>query len=680
MKALHWIWALLVVLSGAALGNAWVHGMGLHKAEQAPDGWSRTAEQVPFRRADLMGALPQSTQGVGLDHFMALRAHTPSQSWDLELLLGAGSEARVLLSGEFGKQGPGSGHATAGTNLRGDGLLIRRSRGGSVSGQYFSSRSPQALSCNGSLPVPGQEPYRLHLETTHRGFRATVGAASMDCQKIMPQSKGTPSIMSGLHRIQILSSQSDRSEFSGSRGLPWIVGPLVGALLGLLLWWVERRKGADFRICALSNLPFLLAIPLHKADGLALIEQLRMPGLSPTLFAFTLPVLFAIPGKLAHHLGRTARAQASWQKGLLWSTLGGGLAVASISLICQPRWPLATAYFSIAGLAFGAIVGLNALAKSLRFINSLSLLLVLIGLGACEWGVRFTATGVTWSPTGRMQFDEQLGWTRSTLSDFEALEKQETTRYPTEGYPVAIARPTSAPRIVCLGSSATGGAFQNDDLDDFYPARLQELLAQQAQVLNQGVGGWTSFHMANYAESKAEALAPDILTLYVGHNDVLTKSSAPYKTLFSAWKKGQSLESPFPNWRLFQGFRFALSAMSRPKGSVAVPVHHARENIERIHAIAQKAGAKLLLMPEAITPDSAALTDYDHMLQDMASNHSDIAYLDVPSLLLDSPGDFFLDDVHLSDQGHRRLAQALYETLQSQGWLSPLKGIDKIDE
>ncbi len=680
MKAFQWIWALLVVLSGAALGNAWVHGMGLHKAEQAPDGWSRTEEMVPFRRADLMGDVPQSNNGIGLDHFMALRAQNPSQSWDLEFQLGSGSEARVLLSGGFDKQGTGTGHAMSGTNLRGDGLLIRRSRGGSVSGQHFSSRNPQALSCNGSLPVPGQEPYKLHLEATRSGFRATVGASSMDCQKITHQRTGTPSIMSGLHRIQILSSQTDTSGFSGSRGPPWIVGPFAGAFLTLLLWWAERRKGADFRICALSNLPFLLAIPLYKADGLALVEQLRMPGLSPTFFAFTIPLFLALTGKLAHHLGRSARAQLSWQKGLIWSTVGGGLAAVSISLLCQPRWPLATAYFSIAGLAFGAIIGINALAKSLRFINSLSLLLVLVGLGACEWGVRFTATGVTWSPTGRMQFDEQLGWTRSTLSDFEALEKQETTRYPTEGYPVAIARPTSAPRIVCLGSSATGGAFQNDDLNDFYPARLQELLTQQAQVLNQGVGGWTSFHMANYAESNAEALAPDILTLYIGHNDVLTKSSAPYKTLFSAWKSGQSLESPFPNWRLFQGFRFALSAIAQPKGAVAVPVNHARENIERIHAIAQQAGAKLLLMPEAITPDSAALTDYDQMLQDMASKHSDIAYLDVPSLLLDTPGDFFLDDVHLSDQGHRRLAQALYESLQTQDWLPPLKGIDKIDE
>jgi lysophospholipase L1-like esterase len=676
MKALQWIWAVIVVLAGAGLGNAWVHGASHRAADQAPEGWSRTAEQVPFRRADLMGDLAPSTQGISLDHFMALRAHTPSQSWELELVLGAGSEVRVLLAGKMGLPRPGAGHASAGISLRGDGILLRRSRGGSVSGQHFSSGSPRALSCQGQLPVPGDAPYALRIESTPHGFRATAAGATLECQQNEPQARdsknhGTPVLMSGLHRVQIRSSQTDSTHFSGVRGPHWLLGPLLGGFLGLLLWWAERKKGADYRICALTSLPFLVAIPLQSADGLALIEQLRMPSLSPYFYALWIPLFLGLPGKLAHHLGRCARAQSGWKRGLLFSTLGGGGIAAIISVMCQPRWPLAIGYFALAGFAFGAIVGLNALAKSMRFVNTLSLGLVLLGLFAGEWGVRFTATGVTWSPTGRMQFDEQLGWTRSTLSDFEALEKQENTRYPREGYPVTIAGPTSAQRIVCLGSSATGGAFQNDDLDQFYPARLQELLGQKAQVLNQGVGGWTSFHIAKYTESKAEALQPDILTLYIGHNDMLTKSSAPYKTLFGAWKSGKSLESPLPNWRLFQGFRFALSALARPEGAVAVPVDHALENIERIHSIAQQRGAKLLLMPEAITPDSAALSDYDRMLRELAARHTDIAYLDIPSLLLDTPGDFFLDDVHLSDAGHRRLAKALAKTLQEQGWWVP---------
>jgi lysophospholipase L1-like esterase len=680
MRILQWTWAAIIALSGIGLGNAWVEGTGLRNAELAPFGWQKTQAQVPFRRSDLMGELTNNTKGYSLDHFMALHAEAPSKRWDLELALGAGSEVRVLLSAQR-TQPTHKRHLSAGGNsLQGAGLLIRRARGGSVNGMAFSAKNNRALSCQGSLPVPTDQIYTLHLETTARGFRATVGTASMECEQVKPTQQGTPGIMSGLHRVQIRSSRTDDNHFSSPKAIPKTAGWILGAGFGLLFWWIERRKGADYRICALTSLPFLLSIPLQSADGLALMEQLRMPGLSPYFFAFWIPLYAGLPLKAVHHLGRYARAQSSWKKGLMWSALGGGLLMASVSALSQPKWPLAIGYFSLSGLVVGTLIGINALAKRLRFVNSLSLCLVVAALGAAEWGVRFTTTGVTWSPTGRMKFDEQLGWTRSTLSDFEALEKEKNSAYPSEGYPIAIANPNSAQRIVCLGSSATGGAFQNDNLNDFYPARLQELIGNTAQVLNQGVGGWTSFHIANYAESKADSLAPDILTLYIGHNDILTKSSAPYKELFGAWKAGHSLQTPLPNWRLFQGFRFAVSTLANPQGAVAVPVEHARENIERLHKMAQKNGAKLLVMPEAITPDSAALTAYDKVLRDLAATHKDIAYLDVPSLLLDTAGDFFLDDVHLSDLGHRRLASAIQETLEDEGWLQPSEGSNEIHE
>jgi lysophospholipase L1-like esterase len=678
MRILQWVWAAIILLSGIGLGNAWVEGIGLRNAELAPSEWQKTQAQVPFRRSDLMGELNNETNGYSIDHFMALHAKKPSNSWDLELVLGAGSEVRVLLSGQRARPNHSKQHSVGGNSLEGAGLLIRRARGGSVNGMVFSATNSRSLSCQGSLPVPTDDIYALHLETTPRGFQATVGSASMECEQIKPALQGTPGIMSGLHRVQIRSSQTDTNHFSKPNAMPKSLGWALGAGLGILLWWVERRKGADYRICALTSSPFLLTIPLQSADGLALMEQLRMPGLSPYFFAFWIPLYAGLPLKAIHHLGRIARAQSSWKKGLLWSALGGGLLMAGVSALSQPKWPLAIAYFSLSGLAVGALIGLNALAKKLRFVNSLSLVLVVAALGAAEWGVRFTSTGVTWSPTGRMKFDEQLGWTRSTLSDFEALEEEKNSAYPSEGYPVAIVNPNSAQRIVCLGSSATGGAFQNDNLNDFYPARLQELIGNTAQVLNQGVGGWTSFHIANYAETKAESLAPDIVTLYIGHNDILTKSSAPYKDLFGAWKAGHSLQTPLPNWRLFQGFRFAISTLSNPQGAVAVPVEHARENIERLHTMAQKNGAKLLLMPEAITPDSAALTAYDAVLRELAENHKDIAYLDAPSLLLDTAGDFFLDDVHLSDTGHRRLASAIQKTLQAEGWIQNSEGSEEL--
>ena len=81
-----------------------------------------------------------------------------------------------------------------------------------------------------------------------------------------------------------------------------------------------------------------------------------------------------------------------------------------------------------------------------------------------------------------------------------------------------------------------------------------------------------------------------------------------------------------------------------------------------------------MLIPEAITPDSSALTEYSAMLQELAATNEDIAYLDAPSLLLDSGEDLFLDDVHLTDNGHRRLAQAMKQKAMAEGWIKGSQG------
>ena len=78
----------------------------------------------------------------------------------------------------------------------------------------------------------------------------------------------------------------------------------------------------------------------------------------------------------------------------------------------------------------------------------------------------------------------------------------------------------------------------------------------------------------------------------------------------------------------------------------------------------------MLPVPLSITPSSASLKDYDSMLRDLADTYPDVADFDAPSLLLNSSGNHFLDDVHLSDTGHRLLANALVEKARQLGWLT----------
>ena len=669
MKKISWFWMVLLCLAGAGAGSAWVQGMGEAASQGEPEGWTRLEAKVPFRRSDLLGSLPPTGASYSLDHFQGLMADSPRQTWTLALNLGDAGEARIALAAQVPRQIPGQAPSTAGNQLIGDGLLVSRANGGRAEALSFGSGQQVALRCQGSLPKPTQPRYELQITRTQEGFTAESSSESLRCQS--SPNPGQPIVMSGLERIHILSSTTDSDQFSSPFiPAPGPIGAATGVALVLLLWGLERRLGADQRIAALTSCPLLLSWPLHSADRMQIVENMRMPGLSETSLAVAVPALLTLTLKLIHHTGRRSRKASSIRRALGEGALIMGAGWATISLLSGPRWPMAVVYFAISGVFLGLLVAVNANTKRLKAVNLTSLLLIALTLLSAEWGVRWTQTGLTWTPTGKMNHDMQLGWTRSTLSDFQALDEAQTTTYPSSGYPVSIAPDRSLPRWVCLGSSATGGAFQNDNLEDFYPARIGELLQGEAQVLNQGVGGWTSFHVARYVAREAEALRPDIVSVYLGHNDILTRSSRPYRELYAQWKEHGAPPTPLPTVRLFQGLRFFLGSLLQTASSTAVPVDHARENLLAIREAIQATGAKLLLVPEAITPSSASLKDYDSMLRDLADTYPDVAYFDAPSLLLNSSGNHFLDDVHLSDTGHRLLAKALVEKARQLGWLT----------
>ena len=668
MKKASWIWMALLCLAGAGTGSAWLQGMGEEASQGEPGGWTRLEAKVPFRRSDLLGSLPPSSASHSLDHFQGLVSNAPSQSWTLDLNLGEAGEARIALAAEQPKQVPHQAPSTASNHLLGDGIFLSRANGGQVEALSFGRGQQTALRCQGSLPVPDHDRYQLRIQKTQNGFVAESGQESLRCQTAA--SPGQPTLMAGLERIYILDSITDSGRFNRPfLPAPGPLGAAAGILLVLVFWRVEIRLGVDSRIAALTTSPLLLSWPLQAADRMQIVENMRMPGLSETSLAAAIPLFLTLLLKLLHHAGSRARRSLSLRGALVVGASIFGAGAAILSLLAGPRWTMAVFYFGLAGVFLGLLVAVNANARRARWVNSSSLFLLVLSLLSAEWGTRWTQTGLTWTPTGRMNHDEQLGWTRSTLSDFQALDEAKTTTYPSSGYPVTIAPDASLPRWICLGSSATGGAFQNDNLEEFYPARIAELLQGRAQVLNQGVGGWTSFHVARYVEREIEALQPNIVSVYLGHNDILTRSSRPYRDLYDQWRDHGAPSTPLPTVRLFQGFRFFLSSLLQTASSIAVPVEHARENLLAIHQVTQARGAKLLLIPEAITPSSASLRDYDQMLQDLAASHADVAYFDAPALLLNSGADHFLDDVHLSDNGHRMLAAALAEKVQQLGWL-----------
>ncbi len=99
------------------------------------------------------------------------------------------------------------------------------------------------------------------------------------------------------------------------------------------------------------------------------------------------------------------------------------------------------------------------------------------------------------------------------------------------GPEVPAEKPEGAYRIVCLGGSTTYcTAVERDELA--YPAQLERILREvhgdtRVEVLNAGVGGWSSWECLIDLELRILDLDPDLLVVYHGINDVYPRFVPP---------------------------------------------------------------------------------------------------------------------------------------------------------
>jgi lysophospholipase L1-like esterase len=329
---------------------------------------------------------------------------------------------------------------------------------------------------------------------------------------------------------------------------------------------------------------------------------------------------------------------------------------------------------AMATTAWALMVWIQANASRIRAYNLVSLAAVSLGLFGLEGAVRGTRAGVQWSAQGaRTQADDIYGWVQQATEDFELMDGGQHRDYPDRGYPTAYAARGDRQRLVAMGGSTTGGAFQSDDLDDFYPALLEGRLDGSFEVVNQGVGGWTTFHIRRYLDDHIEALDPDVLTLYVGHNDLLTPVPVPLADLYAARASSPRFRAMSEQLRsvlLYQGFRYLLTSL-RPAGRrVAVPIDDAEENVRAIVSTMRARGGRVVLMSEGLSPDPTPLGAYNAMLARVASESEGVTYVDMAGALYAAHGKrFFVDDCHLSQPGHRFVAGRIADHLSKEGLL-----------
>ncbi len=532
----------------------------------------------------------------------------------------------------------------------------------------------RALECQGALPAPTEGDNRVGLALNHAGIRAWIGESAVSCRAPATGSGEKPEnarIQAGLSRITL--SEVGTSSPQSAPGPHWWTRLLAGVMGAGIFWtlgWAAGRRGISRGL--FSILPTLAILPLSLGDLERAARAARIPLREPVVWALLGPLLLSVFLVGLFVLASRQSSESSPRSQLFALLLPCGLGLALLSVPLGPESPLAYLFLSFLGASVGLLVWANVHAGRLPAFNWISLFALLCGWASTEATLHVTATGKAWGSVSRRAPGELS--VSEVQRGFEVLEHtREHPDYPLAYYPVAPGPRQAAHRIVALGGSSTGGAFVNDDLSTFYPALLDARLGAEVEVINQGVGGWTTLHIRRYLASRLDDLDPDVVVLYVAHNDIYTPSRRPYAEIFERYLKAEGISwkisRALQHSRVYLGMRFSLQALAGIEQAQAVPVEHARDNIGAIVEILSEHNATLLLVPEGVVMRTPDWYRYEQMLQSLAEEHSHVAYLDVTNSLTNpANGAVFVDNVHLTGRGHDLLATRLAEALEALDW------------
>ena len=632
------------MMSVAALAVACMTALCFMRADSragAPDGWVRHSRGQPFVSQSVLAKTAPIWGTTSLAAYQTIIGSEQASSIAIEAWLP--ESGKLVLTPHFRVQGAMD-------------VLVIEADSAPAGRKLGVGGAGRALPCSGtpSPTAPGWT--TVTLERAPNGWAATVNGESLACAS--GDGIGSPALTAGLRRVSVRTLTLNGQTAPGSTPSALGVGGLAGALafaglIGVARWWSTAGV-----VVAAGMMSGLLIIGM---DGAQLAETLRLIESSEDWLPLWMSGFFAVLGATLCACTRIAQ-----HRGFLW-TLGPSLA---FSLGAGGVWGIIGAmgwlYAVFAGLSLGALVWVNVHPTRLKYYNLSALALATALIGSTEVMVRYTHMGSLWNAADVYR---GAGSINTLIEQFEGMKSAVPSIYPAKGFPVALPPKRSSTRVVCLGASSTGGAFQNDSLDEFYPARLAQLQTSNSEVVNQGVGGWTSFHIRQFLDGYADTIDGDIWTIYLGVNENLP-TPMPFADLYEAWKNDSLSEgiAALDKIRLYQALRLFARSF-RPGGGVGVPPESLRDNLRHIVGLAKARNVKVLLMSEGVRPDPRILWHYSVVMRDVAAESgTDVHYVDVAARL-DEVGDrAFIDSNHLTDLGHRTVADLMAKELTAQGW------------
>jgi hypothetical protein len=606
----------------------------------APDGWSRHTRGQPFVSQAVLASGPQAWNTWSLSAYQSFVADTPAEKLSVDLTLP--QSGRALITPHYRAK-----HATTALVLE---------VGSAPKGMHLLLDGVgQALNCTGSAPVllPGR--ISVSLAKSASGWTASVGEHTISCAT--SDGPGQPAVTAGLRRIGIHALSSSGASEGGPGGSALAFGGAVGVAWFALLFVIARFSSHIATAMALGACAGWVLMPI---DGARLAEILRLIQVAEDRLALTFGFFVAaVCGAvgLCIRLARTHKPVVA-----ILPAVGLTLGVAAV-------WPVIGAmgwlYTVFAGLALGGLVWVNVHPGRVRYYNTSALVLALALIGSSEVMIRYTHVGSLWNAADTHHGAGSMG---TLIEQFEGMKSGVHSLYPSKGFPVKLQRKNAPLRVACLGASSTGGAFQNDSLDEFYPARLSHMRPAGTEIVNQGVGGWTSFHVRTFLDGHADTLESEVWTIYLGVNENLPTRMS-FSDLYAAWQTGglQQRFDALDKIRLFQGLRLLTRGM-QPGAGAGVPPDELRDNLNHIVSLARARGVKVLLMSEGVRPDPRILWHYADVMREVAESGDDVAYLDTASVLDAVGARAFIDSNHLTDLGHRTVAAAMKAELDRLSW------------
>ena len=701
---------------GMGIGEGIYTGMLRTQSDSVPKDWNREPNTIPYKLSDLQGEEDLQGDEWSLDFYRGFYPQKRSSTLSLKARIPSSAQLEAWISAP-----PNKGFACRGNrcgNQVGLGVIIERIGEPSVSvvtRKFVRNRwKEEKRVC--TLPTIDSQYVDLSLKYQNQTLQVQLNGSS--CSLRTQLGSTPPLIRPGIRKIYIQEihwdgpSPTPPNPFSrwllwlctgiASMALVWVdqkrkmhnaVG-IAGALLLGFSWyllgcnlkgWLESMRAAWIPWRWLPVIVPLGSTLLFRGT----IESFRMikerPWRFPSWAVFLLcaflvqlapPISSSIERVVAFLLVLGIPALLVLAMQFLLPTrdrrthfLGiWGLAGILCILVTHPLHIWGVVWFYIAALCWSILIWANRNAQKMSGYNLTCLGISILMICAAEGMLRGSKAGIQWSNQGsKTEVNDIFGWISTANEDFALLEEGKHTKYPSRGYPVSFSPLQSKSRIVSFGGSTTGGAFQNDDIKQFYPAKLEALLPENWEVINQGVGGWTSWHIQEYIQKKHAQLKPDIVTLYIGHNDLLTFTPIPYAQLYKRWRSNpnaKSLSTTLGQFRLYHALRHFLVSLRPAAQKAAVPIDDAQKNIEEM-ITTFGSDTPIVLLSEGLAPDPSPLEGYNTMMESIAQQYDNVYYADVAQQLHTYPStDIYLDDCHLTGTGHALVAQSIYDIIK----------------